>query len=188
MKNIAVFASGAGSNFQAILEAVVSQQLLANVALLVSDKPQCRAVEIARERGVEVFAFSAKDYEHKEAYEQAILAELQKRQVDVIVLAGYMKLIGNVLLSHYPMKIINLHPALLPSFAGAHGIEDAYHYGVKVFGITIHYVDAGMDTGRIIDQFAFHVEGNASLEEIETQIHALEHQHYPATIQRVLNG
>ena len=85
------------------------------------------------------------------------------------------------------MRIINLHPALLPSFPGAHGIEDAYRHGVRVFGITVHYVDDGVDTGPIIDQFAFHSEGNESLDEIETRIHQLEHQYYPLTIHKTIN-
>lgn len=188
MKNIAVFASGFGSNFQAIIEAVRSQELQANIVLLVSDKPECKAVERARENGIDTFTFCSRDYADKAAYETAILQELELRQVDYIVLSGYMRFIGSVLLSHFPMKIINLHPALLPSFPGAHGIADAYHHGVKVFGITIHFVDEGVDTGKIIDQFAFHADGNETLEEIETHIHQLEHQHFPSTIHKVLNN
>ncbi len=188
MKNIAVFASGFGSNFQAIIEAVRNQELQANIVLLVSDKPECKAVERARENGIDTFTFCSRDYADKAAYETAILQELEQRQVDYIVLAGYMRFIGNVLLSHFPMKIINLHPALLPSFPGAHGIADAYHHGVKVFGITIHFVDEGVDTGKIIDQFAFHADGTETLEEIETHIHQLEHQHFPSTIHKVLNN
>jgi len=187
MKNIAVFASGFGSNFQAIIDAVETGKLQANIALLVSDKPNCKAVERASTYGIDAFVFSSKDFENKEAYETAILQELQKRAVDYIILAGYMRFIGKVLLSHFPNRIINLHPALLPSFPGAHGIEDAYHYGVKVFGITIHFVDEGVDTGPIIDQFSFHADDHESLDEIETHIHQLEHAHYPEVIHRVLN-
>lgn len=86
------------------------------------------------------------------------------------------------------MHIINLHPALLPSFPGAHGIADAYNYGVKVFGITIHYVDEGVDTGKIIDQFSFHIEDSDDLDSVETKIHQLEHKYFPLTIGRVING
>ena len=188
MKNIAVFASGFGSNFQALIEAVRNETLQANIVLLVSDKPGCKAVERARDNGIEVFAFNSKDYAGKEEYETAILKELQARNAEYVVLAGYMRYIGQVLLSNFPMRIINLHPALLPSFPGAHGIADAYNHGVKVFGITIHFVDEGVDTGRIIDQFAFHADGTENLEEIETHIHALEHAHYPETVNRVVNG
>lgn len=187
MKKIAVFASGFGSNFQALIEAVKQQTLNADIVLLVSDNPSCKAVERANAAGIDAFTFCAKDYAGKAAYEQAVLAELQKRQVEYIVLAGYMRIIGKTLLEAFPMRIINLHPALLPSFPGAHGIADAYHYGVKVFGITIHFVDEGIDTGKIINQFAFHAEENDTLETIETKIHQLEHQHYPETVDKTIN-
>jgi len=188
MKNIAVFASGFGSNFQALMEAVTDKTLQANIVLLVSDKPDCKAVERARDNGIDVFAFSPRQYAGKEEYETAILKELQARGVEYIVLAGYMRYIGSVLLSCFPLRIINLHPALLPSFPGAHGIADAYNHGVRVFGITIHFVDEGVDTGRIIDQFAFHADGSESLDEIETRIHELEHAHYPETVNCVVNA
>ena len=187
MKKIAVFASGFGSNFQALIEAVKQQTLNADIVLLVSDNPSSKAVERANAAGIDAFTFYAKDYAGKAAYEQAVLAELQKRQVEYIVLAGYMRIIGKTLLEAFPMRIINLHPALLPSFPGAHGIADAYHYGVKVFGITIHFVDEGVDTGKIINQFAFHAEDDDTLESIETKIHQLEHQYFPLTINEVIN-
>ena len=187
MKKIAVFASGFGSNFQAIIEAVESRKLNAEIALLVSDKPSCKAVERANANGIDAFTFCAKEYADNAAYEQAVLDELRKREVDYIVLAGYMRIIGKTLLEAYPMRIINLHPALLPSFPGAHGIADAYNYGVKVFGITIHFVDEGVDTGKIIDQFSFHVEENDTLETVETKIHQLEHRYYPETVNSVIN-
>ena len=187
MKKIAVFASGFGSNFQAIIEAVKQQTLNADIVLLVSDNPSSKAVERANAAGIDAFTFCAKDYAGKAAYEQAVLSELRAKQVDYIVLAGYMRIIGKTLLEAYPMRIINLHPALLPSFPGAHGIADAYNYGVKVFGITIHFVDGGIDTGKIINQFAFHAEENDTLETIETKIHQLEHQYFPLTINEVIN-
>ena len=187
MKKIAVFASGFGSNFQAIIEAVKKQTLNADITLLVSDNPSSKAVERANAAGIDAFTFCAKDYAGKAAYEQAVLAELKRRDVDFIVLAGYMRIIGKTLLEAYPMRIINLHPALLPSFPGAHGIADAYNYGVKVFGITIHFVDEGVDTGKIINQFAFHATDDDTLETIETKIHQLEHQYFPLTINEVIN-
>ena len=155
MKKIAVFASGFGSNFQAIIEAVKQQTLNAEIALLVSDNPSCKAVERASAAGIDAFTFCARDYENKAAYEQAVLAELRERQIDYIVLAGYMRIIGLTLLEAYPMRIINLHPALLPSFPGAHGIADAYHYG---------YSDGNSDcdTDRNPDRYT---HGNADTDE-----------------------
>ncbi len=188
MRKIAVFASGFGSNFQAIIEAVCDKLLDAEIALLVSDKPGCKAVERAEQHNIDTFTFTAKDYADKEAYETAILHQLQERDVDYIVLAGYMRYVGKVLLTAFPQRIINLHPALLPSFPGAHGIADAYNHGVKVFGITVHFVDEGVDTGKIIDQFSFHADGTETLDEIETRIHELEHRHYPETINKVINS
>ncbi len=187
MKKIAVFASGFGSNFQAIIEAVQNNILNAEIALLVSDNPSSKAVERANANGIDAFAFCAKKYANKAEYEESILSELQKHEIDYIILAGYMRIIGNTLLSAYPMKIINLHPALLPSFPGAHGISDAYNYGVKVFGITIHFVDEGVDTGKIIDQFSFHIEDDDTLETIENKIHQLEHKYFPLTIEKTIN-
>ena len=115
-----------------------------------------------------------------------IAAQLIAKGVELIVLAGYMRIIGNTLLTMFPRKIINIHPALLPAFPGAHGIKDAFEYGVKVFGVTIHYVDSGIDTGEIIDQASFHINGTETIDEVETEIHAIEHKLYPATIQKLL--
>ncbi|MDR1112908.1 MAG: phosphoribosylglycinamide formyltransferase [Bacteroidales bacterium] len=184
---IAVFASGNGSNFEAIVTAIEQGSLQVEVALLVVDKPQCYAAERAKNRHIEVFAFQPKNYSSKEAYETEIAALLEQKEVKLIVLAGYMRLIGSVLLSRFAKRILNIHPALLPAFPGLHAIEQAYNYGVKIFGITIHYVDAGMDTGEIVAQECFHVEAGDSLEAIETRIHALEHKLYPSVIQQIIN-
>ena len=188
MKKIAVFASGFGSNFEVIAAATESGQIKAEIALLVTDHADCYAVERAHNHHVDVFAFNPKSYPSKAAFETEIVEQLRQRGVELIVLAGYMRLIGEVLLNAYPNKIINIHPALLPAFPGKHAIEQAYNYGVKVFGITIHYVDAGMDTGKIIAQACFTAKGDETLDEIETQIHALEHKLYPQVIQRLCMG
>lgn len=187
MKNIAVFASGFGSNFEAIIEAANNGTLHANIALLVVDKPACYAVERAHNHNIPVFAFNPKDYDSKEAYEKEIVKQLQAYQIDLIALAGYMRLVGSILLDNYAHRIINIHPALLPSFPGTHSIEKAYNHGVKVFGITIHYVDAGMDTGPIIDQESFKKKEGESLDEVETRIHQLEHQLYPKVLEELIN-
>lgn len=187
MKNIAVFASGFGSNFEAIIEAANNGALHAKIALLVVDKPACYAVERARKHNIPVFAFNPKDYVSKEAYEKEIVKQLQAFQIDLIALAGYMRLVGPVLLENYVHRIVNIHPALLPAFPGTHAIEKAYNHGVKVFGITIHYVDAGMDTGPIIEQESFRKKEGESLEEVESRIHQLEHQWYPKVLEEIIN-
>jgi phosphoribosylglycinamide formyltransferase-1 len=184
---IAVFASGNGSNFEAIVAAIEQGRLQAEVALLVVDNPQCHAVEKAKNHRIEVFAFQPKNYPSKEAYEMEIADLLGQKDIKLIALAGYMRLIGSVLLSRFSKRILNIHPSLLPAFPGLHAIEQAYTYGVKIFGITIHYVDAGMDTGEIVAQECFYAKAGASFEAIETCIHALEHKLYPVVIQQIIN-
>ena len=186
MKKIAVFASGFGSNFEALIEATKSGRLKAGISLLVTDKSACYAVNRAMKNHIDVFAFDAREYASKEDYETAITDILIEKGVELIVLAGYMRLLGKVLLEKFSGKIVNIHPSLLPAFPGLHAIEKAYQYGVKVFGITIHYVDEGMDTGKIIAQDCFKTTGMETLEDIETQIHQLEHRLYPEVIQKIV--
>ena len=187
MNKIAVFASGSGTNFQAFIDAVAHNILQADIALLVSDNPDCMAVQRAEKHKIDIFTFNPKAYSSKTIFEQEIVNILRQKEVDLIVLAGYMRLVGDVLLSAFEGKIVNIHPSLLPAFPGLHAIEKAYYHGVKVFGITIHYVDNGIDTGAILAQDCFRIDGNESLEEIENHIHQLEHKLYPKTVQELLN-
>ena len=187
MKKIALFASGNGSNFQAIIDKIEEGKLAAKIAVLVTDKPNCFAIERAHNHNIPVFSFIPKNYASKDDYEKEIASLLIENNVSLIVLAGYMRIIGNVLLSAFYNRIINIHPALLPAFPGKNGIQQAYHYGVKVFGVTVHYVDAGVDTGKIIAQECFKTEGKETLQEIEEKIHSIEHQLYPKVIRELLN-
>ncbi|MBP3473670.1 MAG: phosphoribosylglycinamide formyltransferase [Alistipes sp.] len=182
---IAVFASGYGSNFEAIANAASAGEIPAEVALLVCDKPAARAVEVAQRMGVESFVFSAKDFLSKEEYEAQIVERCRQAEVELICLAGYMRIVGPTLLETYAGHIINLHPSLLPAFKGAHAIEQAVEYGVKVFGATIHYVDESLDGGRIIAQRAIDYDGN-DVEEITQLIHSIEHKLYIETINKIL--
>ena len=186
MKKIAVFASGNGSNFQAIIDEIAKGNLHAEIAVLVTDKPGCFAVERAHNHNIPVLALNPKNYLSKEEYEKEIAFYLIEKNVSLLVLAGYMRLIGDVLLQAFNNRIINIHPALLPAFPGKNGIQQAYQYGVKIFGVTVHYVDAGMDTGKIIAQECFKADGTETLEEIEQKIHAIEHQLYAKVIREVL--
>ena len=165
--NIAIFASGSGSNFQAIADAIQNKKLEATIALLVCDNPQAFVIERAQKLQIETFVFNPKNFSSKAEYETFIAKKLLDLNIDLIVLAGYMRIIGSTLLAQFPNKIINIHPALLPSFPGAHGIKDAYEYGVKVFGVTVHIVDAGVDTGTIIDQESFKMDSPMTIEEVE---------------------
>lgn len=186
MMNIAVFASGTGSNFIAILDAIDNKELDLNCALLVSDKPQSKVVQKAKEREIETVALSPKSFASKKEYEEAVLSQLSHHQVSFIVLAGYMRLIGPTLLKAYPRKIVNIHPSLLPAFKGLDAVGQAMSAGVKVTGVTIHYVDDGMDTGDIIAQEALDISKLKTREEIETKIHNIEHRLYPKTLARII--
>ena len=183
---LAVFASGSGSNYEAIAEACRDGRLDAEVVLLVCDKPGAKVLERAKRYGTESFAFTPKDYESREAYETVLATMLDERGVDYVCLAGYMRIVGKVLLERYEQRIVNIHPSLLPSFKGAHAIQDAVEYGVKIFGATTHFVDETLDGGRIIDQGAIVYEGN-DIEELTNLIHAIEHKLYVKTINKLIN-
>jgi len=182
MKHIAIFASGNGSNFEAIVTAVKTGELNANIALLLCDKPGARVISRAEAHGIPVFAFSPKSYPSKEAYETEIRTLLQERNVDFIILAGYMRLIGHTLLDAYLNRIINIHPSLLPLFPGVNAIEQAYESGVCETGVTVHYVDEGMDTGPIIAQCTVAIEKADTLESLKQRIHQVEHMLYIQTL------
>ena len=185
MKRLAVFASGNGTNFEAIVSAAERGELPARVVLLVCDRPGARVVERAAAHGVETLAFAPKEYASKADYEAEIVRRLDAAGVELVCLAGYMRIVGETLLGAYGERIINIHPSLLPAFRGAHAIEQALAYGVKVFGVTIHYVDATLDGGRIIAQRAFEYDGGDRAE-LEAKIHAVEHPLYVETIRRLL--
>lgn len=187
MKKLAVFASGSGTNFQAIVDAVKNGGLKAEISLLVCDKPGAYAIERAKNEGIPQFVFRAKDFAGKAEYEEAIIKELEAKEVDYIVLAGYMRLIGTTLLKKFEGRIVNIHPSLLPAFPGKDAIGQAFHAGVKVSGVTVHYVDEGMDTGPIIAQKAVEITEGETRESLEEKIHKMEHELYPAVLQKLVN-
>lgn len=184
---VAVFASGSGSNFQALQESIERGELAAEIKLVVTDKPGAYVVTRANHFGIPVLEISPKSFATKAEYEAAIIAELQKLEVEWIVLAGYMRLISSVLLAAYPSRIINIHPSLLPSFPGKDAIGQAMAHGVKVTGVTVHYVDEGMDTGPIIAQEAVRVI-NGNREATETAVHKVEHQLYTSALQQLFSN
>ncbi|MDR4947869.1 phosphoribosylglycinamide formyltransferase [Neobacillus cucumis] len=185
---IAVFASGTGTNFATILKSIKLKQITnVEIVLLVSDNPEALAVRKAKDESIPIFTFKAKDYPNKQAYEEEILEELIERNVDFIVLAGYMRLLGHVLLQAYEGNIINVHPSLLPSFKGKDAIGQALEYGVKVTGVTVHYVDEGMDTGAIIAQQAVTIDSEETRETLTKKIQEVEHKLLPEVIQSLSN-
>lgn len=177
MKKIAVFASGNGSNFQVIAENFP-------VEFVFSDHRDAYVLERAQHLGVKSYAFELKEFDNKAVYEQAIVDLLDQHQIDLICLAGYMKIVSETLLSAYEGRIINIHPAYLPEFPGAHGIEDAWNAGVTESGVTIHWVDSGVDTGKVIKQVRVPRLETDTIETFEARIHENEYQLYP----QVLDG
>jgi phosphoribosylglycinamide formyltransferase 1 len=180
--NIAIFASGTGSNFAAIAAAVKRGKLSCTIKLLVCDNPQAKVIEKARRAGVEAFVIDRDAFADKHAFEQSIIARLKRDGIDLIVLAGFMRLLSAEFVREFHNRIINIHPALLPAFKGGHGIADAFAYGAKLTGITVHFVDEHMDHGPIILQEAVPIKENDTLASLETRIHRLEHALYPKAI------
>ena len=186
MTKIAVFASGQGSNLQALIDAIEAGQLEADISLVVCDRPGAYCLTRATNGNIPTLVFNPRSYGNKADYESMIQNKLQELGVEYLVLAGYMRLIGPTLLDSYPQRIINIHPSLLPLFPGKDGIGQALASGVKVTGVTIHYVDEGMDTGPIIAQRVVIVSENETRESLEKKIHAVEHRLYPQVLQEVL--
>lgn len=181
---IAVFASGSGSNFAALEQACAANEIPAEITLLVCDQPGAYVIDRAEAARIPTVVLRPRDFANKAAYEQAVIQELQKAQAEWLILAGYMRLIGADLLSAYDNRIINIHPSLLPSFPGKDAIGQAVEAGVKITGVTVHFVDEGMDTGPIIAQKAVQVvDGDA--EKTAQAIHAAEHELYAATLKQL---
>lgn len=189
LPRIAVFASGSGSNFQAIVDAAAcGQRLKADIALLVCDKPQARVIERAKQAGVQTAIFEPKKYASREEYEQDVLRLLHKQRVDLVVLAGYMRLVTPVLLRAYEGRMVNIHPSLLPAFPGMHAVRQALDYGVKVTGVTVHLVDEGMDTGPILAQQVVAILPNDTEDTLSARIQQAEHELYPQVVQNLLSA
>lgn len=188
MKNIAVFASGSGTNLQAIIDNIAAGTLKANLALVVSDKRKAFALERARKAGIKTLFADPKKFETKEDYEKYIIGYLKDENVELIVLAGFMRIVGPALIKKYKNRILNIHPALLPAFKGGCAIKDAFQYGVKVTGVTVHVVDEKVDHGPIILQEPVSVLDSESVKELEERIHRVEHKIYSQAIQKALSG
>lgn len=185
MTRIAVFASGNGSNLQALIDAIGQGKLRAEIKLVVSDRPDCHALQRARSAGIAVLAFEPADFRDKAHYEGVIAEELAKSRVEYLVLAGYMRLIGSTLLQLYPRRIINIHPSLLPHFPGKDAIGRALAAGAAETGVTVHYVDECIDTGPVIAQERIAVVPGEGRADLEQKIHAVEHRLYPQVLRQI---
>ncbi|MBM3334391.1 phosphoribosylglycinamide formyltransferase [Candidatus Sumerlaeota bacterium] len=189
MFKLAVLASGRGSNFASIVEKIEAGELPGVVAdVLVSDNPQARALEIAREHGIEGAVFRREDYPTNKAHNQAMADFLKARGIDLIVLAGYMRIVRAPLLEAFPNRIINIHPALLPSFPGLDGQKQALEWGVRYSGCSVHFVDADVDHGPIILQAVVPVEQDDTVETLSARILKEEHNLLPRAIGLIAAG
>jgi phosphoribosylglycinamide formyltransferase-1 len=186
--SIAVFASGSGSNFEALVERSRKQYWPAPISLLITDRTDAGALERAERLNVPAVAFQAADYPDKAAYEREVLAQLEKYEIEWILLAGYMRLVGSTLLEAYPWRILNIHPSLLPAFRGKDAIRQALEYGVRWTGVTVHWVDEGVDTGPIIDQKPVLVTPEDTMETLQKKVQFVEHNLYPAVMYKLLTG
>jgi phosphoribosylglycinamide formyltransferase 1 len=182
-----VLASGTGTNLQAILDKVHGRDGI-EVACVGSNNPDAMALERARDAGIETAVFERERHDDREARDTAIGSWLAQRGVDLIVLAGYMELLSPTFVERFRNRIINVHPALLPSFPGLDAVEQALDHGVKLTGVTIHFVDEGVDSGPIILQRAVEVPTSRDWAELEDRIHAVEHELLPEAIRLIVSG
>ncbi|MFA4842261.1 MAG: phosphoribosylglycinamide formyltransferase [Candidatus Omnitrophota bacterium] len=182
MKNIAVFASGRGTNFAAIIRAVRRGKIKANLSLLVCDNPKAQAIQRAKRAKIKVALVKREGYPGKKEFEAEITRRLKEENISLIVLAGFMRILSSEFVHQYAGRILNIHPTLLPSFKGKEGIRDAFDYGVKITGVTVHFVDEKMDHGPIILQQPLKIEEKDTLETLEAKIHKIEHKLYPEAV------
>ena len=179
---IGVLVSGSGTNLQAIIDRIADGSLNAEVALVVSSRPGVRGIERAQAAGLPVLVMEKSEYAEPEAADAKIASALKEAGCEYVIMAGDMRMVRKPLLDAYPGRIVNLHPALLPSFKGAHAIQDAFDYGVKVTGVTVHFADDKYDCGPIIAQRALPVEEDWDVDTLEEHIHAIEHELYPEVV------
>lgn len=185
-RNIAVLISGRGSNLQAIIDSIENGQLAGvNLAVVISNKDGVQGLERARKHNIPVFAVDHNG-SSREEHEKKIIEILKQYDIELVVLAGYMRLLTSFFLGNYPNRVINIHPSLLPSFPGTKGYEDALNYGVKITGCTVHFVNEGMDTGKIILQKIVPIEDGDTVETLEQRGLKVEHEAFPEAIQKVV--
>jgi phosphoribosylglycinamide formyltransferase-1 len=187
-KRIAVFASGNGSNLQAILNYSKKNDINGDVVMVFSNNPEAFALKRAQKAKVNTYCVSQKKFILREDFDKEILKIVKKENIDFICLAGYMLLLSSNFINEYKNRIINIHPSLLPSFKGMHGIKDAYDYGVKITGVTVHFVDDKLDNGPIIMQEPVKIFDNESVEDLEKRIHKVEHAIYPKSVEYFCKG
>jgi phosphoribosylglycinamide formyltransferase-1 len=187
-RRLGVLISGRGSNLQAIVDAIRDNLLDATIAVVISNRQSAPGLLRAREAGIETLVLRPSGYTNRDDYDRALAAELGARQVQLVCLAGYMRLVGPAMLEAFPFRILNVHPSLLPAFPGLDAQRQALEYGVRVSGATVHFVTEELDGGPIIMQAAVPVRGDDTVDSLSARILIEEHRIYPAAIGRVLAG
>jgi len=187
VKRLGILISGRGSNFEAIADHVAAGQIDAGIAAVISNRPEARGLEAARERGLNAVSIPSKGLD-REIYDRMVMDELGKHDVDLVCLAGYMRLLSASFIRRYPGRILNIHPSLLPAFPGLDAQHQALEHGVKITGCTVHFVDEDLDAGPIILQAAVPVLDNDSVEALSARILREEHRIYSEAIRLVLAG
>lgn len=185
---IGVLISGSGTNLQAFIDQIAAGKLDAEIVLVISSRPDAYGIERAKAAHIPVLALNRDIYTDKEAADMRIAEALQQAGAEYVFMAGYMRMVTPVMLEAFPNRIVNLHPALLPSFKGAHGIQDAFDAGVKYTGVTVHFANAEYDKGPIIVQEPVAVLEDDTVDTLEARIHAVEHRLYPAAAQLIAEG
>lgn len=188
MLTLGVLASGSGSNFQSIIDNIESGYIDAKVAVLITDNSGAYAIERAKKHNIEHLIIKPGDFSDRPSYNYRIAEELKKRGAELVILAGFMRVLDKALIDQYPNRIMNIHPALLPSFPGLHGQKQATDYGVKISGCTVHFVDEGMDTGPIIIQAAVPAYHDDTEETLGKRILKQEHRIFPYAIKLYSEG
>ncbi len=182
---VAVFASGSGTNLQAIIDADIQT---IEIAVVFTNNPDAYAIERAKKQNIQVEIIDHKNYKTREEYEKHIIDVLDPYKLNLIVLAGFMRILSTVFVRAYKNKIVNIHPALLPSFPGINAVRQALEYGVKYMGVTVHFVDEGVDTGPIILQSVVEIEDEDTEDTLLEKIHEVEHRIYPKAIELISSG
>jgi len=186
MKKLAIFVSGSGTNMENIIKTVHAGKIPAEAALVVCDKPDAPAITKAQRLGVEVALVDRKKYASKADFETEIIRRVEAKKIDLIALAGFMRVLSPEFVNHFKGRVINIHPSLLPAFPGAHGIRDAFEAKVKETGVTVHYVIAEVDAGPVILQRKVAILPEDTLATLEAKIHAVEYQLYPEALRVVI--
>ncbi len=187
-QKLGVLCSGRGTDLQSIMDAINNGEVAADIAVVLTDKPDAFALERAASAGIKAVCVNRKQFDGRESFEQALVSELQAAGVTLVVLAGFMRILTPYFVRQYAGRIMNIHPALLPSFPGAHAHQDVLAYGVKISGCTVHFVDEGTDSGPIILQAAVPVLDGDTEEALGARVLEQEHIIYPRAIQLYCEG